>query len=148
MGREVRRVPANWEHPKNENGNYIPMFGRSFAQEVADWDEAAAKWEQGLKSDWQGGWKPKDADETFPYSEWAGDRPVESDYMPDWPESERTHYQMYEDTSEGTPISPVMERPRRWPDGLRIPAPVHSPVPPQPMSNGFRSAKAGLPRRW
>lgn len=26
--------------------------------------------------------------------------------MPDWPDEERTHYQMYESTSEGTPISP------------------------------------------
>ena len=37
--------------------------------------------------------------------------------MPDWPESERTHLQMYESTSEGTPISPVMETPEqlaRW----------------------------------
>lgn len=37
--------------------------------------------------------------------------------MPDWPESERTHLQMYEDTTEGTPISPVMktaEELARW----------------------------------
>jgi hypothetical protein len=37
--------------------------------------------------------------------------------MPEWPESERTHLQMYESTSEGTPISPVMETPEqlaRW----------------------------------
>ena len=38
-------------------------------------------------------------------------------YMPNWPESERTHWQMYECTSEGTPISPVMDSPEelaRW----------------------------------
>ena len=37
--------------------------------------------------------------------------------MPDWPEAERTHYQMYETTTPGTPISPVMETPEalaRW----------------------------------
>lgn len=29
-----------------------------------------------------------------------------------WPEAERTHYMMYEDTTdEGTPISPAMESP-------------------------------------
>jgi len=37
--------------------------------------------------------------------------------MPYWSEAVRTHYQMYETTSEGTPISPVMETPEalaRW----------------------------------
>jgi len=31
--------------------------------------------------------------------------------MPDWPEGEATHYMMYEDTSEGTPISPAFATP-------------------------------------
>lgn len=26
MGRELRRVPANWKHPKDGNGRYIPMY--------------------------------------------------------------------------------------------------------------------------
>lgn len=37
--------------------------------------------------------------------------------MPSWPESERTHFQMYETTSEGTPISPALptgEELARW----------------------------------
>ena len=45
----------------------------------------------------------------------AGDPPEA--FTPDWPDSERTHWQMYEQTSEGTPISPVMESPEalaRW----------------------------------
>lgn len=25
MGREIRRVPPNWEHPKDENGQYKPL---------------------------------------------------------------------------------------------------------------------------
>ena len=51
------------------------------------------------------------------FEEWDGDRPQKEDYMPDWPESEKTHMQMYECTSEGTPISPVMataEELARW----------------------------------
>ena len=39
------------------------------------------------------------------------------DVMPQWPESERTYYQMYDTVTEGTPISPVMESPEalaRW----------------------------------
>jgi len=45
------------------------------------------------------------------YEQWAGQRPHRDDYMPNWPESERTHYMMYEDTSEGTPISPAFATP-------------------------------------
>jgi len=59
MGREVRRVPKDWEHPV-EGGQYKPLY--------------------------------------------AGE-------MPDPHYTDSTYYQMYETTSEGTPISPVMDRP-------------------------------------
>ena len=26
MGREVRRVPADWQHPKDARGRFIPLF--------------------------------------------------------------------------------------------------------------------------
>ncbi len=71
MGREVRKVPAGWEHPK----------------------------------------------QVCPHSPWAGGcsdarrnggkcyLPVfEEDFVTD---GERTHYQVYETVSEGTPMSPV-----------------------------------------
>lgn len=38
-------------------------------------------------------------------------RPDPNVYTPNWSEGECTHLQMYETTSEGTPISPVMETP-------------------------------------
>jgi hypothetical protein len=68
-------------------------------------------------------------DDHFPYNEeeiaeglrdgWLSGEPPNYGLpiMPQWPEEERTHWQMYEDTSEGTPISPVMESPEalaRW----------------------------------
>lgn len=120
MGREVRRVPAGWEHPKDARGRYIPLHeGRGYKERLAEWVEASEKWAQGLQSDYAGGWIPKGdaalACESF--EEWDGLKPKESDYMPDWPDSERTHLQMYEDTTEGTPISPVMSTPEdlaRW----------------------------------
>ena len=77
MGREVRRVPANWEHPRDNKGNYLPLF------ELDNEDE-----DDGSTA-----------------------------LMPAWGEQERTHFQMYETTTEGTPISPVMESPEalaRW----------------------------------
>ncbi len=51
------------------------------------------------------------------YEQYSGQRPHRDDYMPNWPESERTHLMMYEDTSEGTPISPAFATPEelaRW----------------------------------
>jgi hypothetical protein len=110
--REVRRVPKDWQHPKNERGHYRPLHGRSYAAEVAEWDEEYAQWKKGFRRGYgdEGKWIAKDLEHAdMPFSEWHGRRPDEADYMPDWPESERTYLQMYENTSEGTPISPVME---------------------------------------
>ena len=93
MGREVRRVPANWQHPKNEHGHYVAMYDRN------PYD--ASEIEEGIRD----GWLDADAPN------------YGLDVMPDWPAEERTHVQMYENTSEGTPISPVMESPEalaRW----------------------------------
>lgn len=115
MGREVRRVPANWQHPKNERGVFIPLFdGARFATAASDWDEGQAQWNAGYVRNYRGPaeWKPRD--ETIKettYAGYAGERPREQDHMPAWSESERTHWMMYEDTSEGTPISPAFATP-------------------------------------
>jgi len=104
MGREVRRVPPNWEHPKDEQGDYIPMHEQSY-------EDARDEWLKGLAD-----WKPSEHDGED-YWEWEGNPPTRDDHMPKWSDEERTHYQMYEDTTEGTPISPVMETPEelaRW----------------------------------
>ena len=87
MSREVRRVPANWEHPKNENGHHIPMHEHFPYNE----EEIA----EGLRDGWLDNDPPN----------------YGCDVMPQWSGSERTHYQMYESVTEGTPISPVMETP-------------------------------------
>ncbi len=110
MGREVRRVPKDWEHIGGA------LYGGSYAAEALRWDIEAEQWERGFVSNYDGTWEPKE-DRTCTFEQWNGRRPVASDYMPDWPASERTHYQMYETCSEGTPISPVMETPEelaRW----------------------------------
>lgn len=141
MGREVRMVPADWQHPKDSKGNYIPMFDTSYEDAVRDWEtEDLPEWIEGAKL-WATGFV-KSVGEVIPISKaiedakarrsyapppddptyewWAGDvprKPVPEDYMPDWPEAERTHWMMYEDTSEGTPISPAFATPEelaRW----------------------------------
>lgn len=101
MGREVRRVPANWQHPKDERtGRYKPLYqGEGYADSAKDFMGIANA--EGLQA----------------AIDWHGQAPDQNDYMPNWPESERTHYMMYEDTSEGTPISPAFATPEelaRW----------------------------------
>ena len=121
MGREVRKVPADWQHPKEWTGglrgmeeHYKPLFsGEEYQPAVDAWDDECAKWKSG--------WRPEHCDDAesraMCYEQWAGQRPHRDDYMPDWPAEQRTHYMMYEDTSEGTPISPAFATPEelaRW----------------------------------
>jgi len=118
MGREVRRVPKDWQHPKNRHGKYTPLLGDSFSERKAAWMEGAVKWDEGLRLEYfTNRWIPKDPDMNYSYERWEGTCPEESEYMPDWPDEERTHLQMYETCTEGTPISPVMKTPEelaRW----------------------------------
>jgi len=118
MNREVRRVPVNWEHPRDANGRYIPLLD-DFTRYLSYWKEAKKKWDEGffkILMD-QEEWRPKERYMNGSWEEREGPCPKQENYMPDWTEEERTHYQMYETTSEGTPISPVMETPEdlaRW----------------------------------
>ena len=86
MSREVRKVSKDWSHTKDESGEYIPLLEELpflMGDEI----------EEGFRDGWLHGKAP------------------EYDYniMPLFEEGEATHLQMYQTTSEGTPISPVME---------------------------------------
>ena len=122
MGREVRHVPENWQHPKNDKGDYIPLLGDNYQSRLDDWNEASEKWQQGLRENWGKGeqWIPIPVEKEYQsmsYDEWDGPKPELSEYMPQWSDSEKTHIVMYETTSEGTPISPAFKTPEelaRW----------------------------------
>lgn len=129
MGRTIRRVPADWIHPvytrdtapsERQVGWPVPLFeGKDLDEEIAEWDEGERKWAEGLRPDYDAhgkqiwiepGGEPlqyRGKDDTW--EEWGGSRPDPADYMPNWPDAERTHIAMYEDTTEGTPISPVFK---------------------------------------
>ena len=101
MGRKVRRVPADWQHPIDEmTGCHKPLYpGERYAPSASEFLEKANA--EGLQ----------DA------IDWFGQAPDKGDYMPNWPPEARTHFMMYEDTSEGTPISPALATPEelaRW----------------------------------
>ena len=101
MGREVRKVPADWEHPKRDDGSYQPMYDADYETEAREWMEAAVLWSRGEH--------PDQNDGCVFYWDWSGEPPDREYHRPAWTEESRTHLQMYETTSEGSPISPVME---------------------------------------
>ncbi len=101
MGREIRRVPADWKHPTYTDddaprstyvGRHRPMLDATFEDAAREWREAFAAW------------RPEEHDgEEF----WEGAPPPERDaYRPAYT-SPPTHLQVYETVSEGTPVSPV-----------------------------------------
>lgn len=101
MGREIRRVPADWEHPRDERtGDYKAILDEAFDPAFSRWCKNYQLWKQGKHPD-----QPRDCE----FWEWEGDPPSPEYYHPDWDDA--THYQMYETTSEGTPISPVFATP-------------------------------------
>jgi len=82
MGREIRRVPKEWQHPKDDKGHYIPLHSYTFAEAIDDWERYS-----------------KDSEE---------DKPNPKYYRPEY-EDEPVAYQIYETVSEGTPVSPIFE---------------------------------------
>jgi hypothetical protein len=111
MGREIRHVPKNWEHPKKDDGRYKPLLDGKFSDELNQWNLEKKQWELGFKYDYATeSFVPK-TDKHMSFIEWNGSKPNKNDYMPEWDEKELTHIMMYETTSEGTPISPAFETP-------------------------------------
>lgn len=112
----MRMVPKDWKHPTERawdrygqlKEQLVPLFNSislsALRKLQAGWDEQNALWVRGEHPD-----QLKYPDASKHFEEWAGERPSAKDRMPCWEPSERTHFQMYENTTEGTPISPVCE---------------------------------------
>lgn len=101
MGREVRRVTKDWKHPKDSSGRYEPLYdGVYFRRNIKEAEKMVQK--KGLRHT----------------IEYFGNTIRESCAMlPDATEDQLTHIMMYENTSEGTPISPAFDTPEglaRW----------------------------------
>ena len=119
MGREIRRVPKDWEHPQHERCNH--WGGIESHGEPGDWwyqkclkplhdedyETAAQEWIANFEL-WQQGKHPHQNDYCKYY--WEYDSPPDEDLCrPAWTENEAICYQIYETVSEGTPVSPVFE---------------------------------------
>lgn len=114
MGREIRRVAPNWEHPKRKKYNllkrceeesYQPMYDRPYIEAITEWIEEHLSWEDGSNPNRSSEY----AKDCRYYAEYEGDAPEVAYYRPDWKPEEMTWYQMYETVSEGTPVSPPFE---------------------------------------
>ncbi len=84
MGLEIRKAKEGWEHPKDGRGHFIPMH------ETFPYNQDEI--EEGLRDGW--------LDNSPPY--------YGVSVVPQWDENEKTHFQLYETVSEGTPLSPPM----------------------------------------
>lgn len=114
MGREVRRVRFGYEHPRDEDGSFIPMndgwpYGYPLSAWQADWREQDELWRAGDHPD-----QIDDADgaaaKCATFADWDGDTVMRTEaHMPELTPEERAvaGWCYYENTTEGTPLSPV-----------------------------------------
>jgi hypothetical protein len=109
MGREVRRVPPKWEHPRytKEDAPYRNLVGEYRRCYDRDYETAAKKWISDFHL-WQSGEHP-DQKQGYGksmsyYWEWCAP-PTADTCRPAFIEAP-TWYQVYETVTEGTPVSP------------------------------------------
>lgn len=126
MGREIRRVPEGWEHPRHTEedtpyylrdriGTYRPLYDQSFREAMAVWWEEYQAWERGERPCY---FDVTNYPDGIEFCEWHGPPPDPQYHRPDWPEDICTHFQLYETVSEGTPLSPPMPSPDALADWL------------------------------
>jgi len=104
MGREIRKVPKGWEHPKNEDGQYQSMFEENYELAIEEFYKNHQLWLKGEHPD-----QKENGDYGCKYyAEYAG-TPTPDAWNIYYKPEDATHFQMYETVSEGTPVSPVFE---------------------------------------
>lgn len=100
MGREIRCVPPNWQHPKDRHGNDEAMLDEHIDTAIESWliefDATRAAFATG---------EPVKYYDTF--SEWLSENtpPDPTSYRP-WKDEEATWYQVWQTVSEGSPVTP------------------------------------------
>lgn len=104
MSREIRRVPKDWEHPRDDKGNYIPLNDE-------DYETAAKEWLADFLAFLNGTHKDQELIAMGCRYYWEWDTPPDANTYRErqWTAEEAACFQIYEDVSEGTPISPIFE---------------------------------------
>ena len=119
MGREVRRVPVNWNHPKDKKGKFIPLKDDYIGALKYYRDDVDSFIKQMTKIIKKGSTKLydnifNDSEELYDYlTEDSLEPPDIKEFMPSG-----SWYQLYENVSEGTPLSPTFEKPEELVDWL------------------------------
>lgn len=103
MGREIRKVPKGWEHPRCEKRFFKALHDDDYQTVARKWVSDCILWSQRNHEDQ----KRHDNESEF-FWEWEGGPPDEDSYRPKFTEP-ADHFQIYETVSEGTPVSPVFE---------------------------------------
>ena len=107
MERELRRVPSDWQHPRDDRWQLKPLHDRDYESALLDWIESGWRFVAGGSLEY-GPTDEENCPRTWAgYAEWFGDAPEVEYHRPKWV-SEPTHYQVYETVSQGTPVSPVL----------------------------------------
>ena len=121
MGREIRRVPPDWDHPKEskfdfikqtEVERYTPMLDQDADTAWQEWQAEYNEWVGGAYTEAIEECGPGEIKENQPYAafcEWNGPPPDPEYHRPRWAEGEATWFQVYETVSEGTPVTPPFE---------------------------------------
>ncbi len=113
MGREIRRVPPQWEHPRytredakysNWVGKHKPLHDCPYAAEAQEWLDDCVLWQRGEHPDQKN--EKVDVSMYAFFWEWGGNPPDPEHYRPEW-DAEPTGWVVYETVSEGTPVTPV-----------------------------------------
>ena len=103
MGREIRRVPIHWQHPRKPDGDYQPLYDEDYETAARLWLMECVRWEY----HWlEHGCGPEGCDTRY-YWDWEGSSPEDTYYRPAWQPGTKMGFQMYETVTEGTPLSPV-----------------------------------------
>lgn len=88
MSRQIRRVPKGWKHPRNGGGDgFFPMYDQVFEDALEEWGQSR--------------------EDCIDEHEWHHSYPDKEQYRQAWISA--PCYQIYEEVSEGTPVSPVFE---------------------------------------
>lgn len=104
MGREIRKVPPGWEHPRKEDGNYQEMYDQDYETIAKEYETEFLSWCKGLH-------ETQIKEQTLePYGYkyfWDYSSPPNEEYYRPKFTEEATHIQIYQNVGEGSPVSPV-----------------------------------------
>lgn len=119
MGLEYRRVPPHWEHPRKDDGKYLPLhdnYNNQCLKDAKEWVDGYMAWianpdKHRIKLHPRGY-----SDYGIGYLERMGNPPDPIYYMPPFTPEEATWWMIYNNV-EGTPKTPAFstkEECARW----------------------------------